>query len=188
MVRVNALDIPVDPDQFTAEGDSSTRRERLLSWPSRNVARLRGNIPACTSEVTLGFLANMEGLPDTAGYCLADGDEDTGLLLVPGERNFRSHCKVSTCERMTGTAADLQGLTQKVTGFAYGEQTTSEATDSVAHSSGAVLMSASRSALQNTLKAGTSAALTTALSSPQAMAASALTVTAVGGTVWLCSE
>jgi hypothetical protein len=186
-VRINAMDITVDPDQFSDDSATATRRERALAWPTRKLSRLRGNTPACPSNVTLTFLAQMEGLPDTTGYCLAEGDAASGWLLVPGARNFRGRCSVSTCERVNGTAADLQGLTATVTQFAYGERTSGDTT-SVAHSSGAVLMSASRATLQRTLEAGASTALAAAMSTPTALAATALTVTAVGGGVWLCSE
>ena len=186
-IRVNAMDLPVDSEQFSAEDTTPTRRERMLAWPNQRLSRLRGNIPPCPSNVTLTFLAELEGLPDTDGYCMAEGDADTGWLLIPGERNFRGRCSVSACERVVGTAADLQGLTTTITQFAYGERT-SDDTTSVAHASGALLMSASRTALQRTLKTGASTALAAAMSSPSAIAATALTVTVVGGTVWLCSE
>lgn len=186
-VRINAMDIAVDPALFVDKSTSATRRERMLAWPGRNLSWLRGNNPACPSNVTLTFLAQLEGLPDTNGYCLAEGDAQSGWLLVPGERNFRGRCSVSTCERVNGTASDLTALTTTVTEFAYGERANEETTG-VAHESGALLMSASRSTLQRTMEAGASTAIAAALSSPTALAATALTVTVVGGGVWLCSE
>ncbi len=187
-IRINAMDITVDPEQFSDGSATATRRERALSWPTRSLSRLRGNTPGCPSNVTLTFLAQLEGLPDTTGYCLAEGDAQSGWLLVPGDRNFRGRCQASTCERVNGTATDLENLTRTLTAFAYGERPSSPETTSVAHASGAVLMSATRSALQRTFETGASAALSAAMSSPTAIAASAITVTAVGGGVWLCSN
>ncbi|MEM9786488.1 MAG: hypothetical protein AAF801_08290 [Pseudomonadota bacterium] len=183
-VRINGNDFVVDAEQF-ADG-TATRRERILNWPQRGLSRLRGNLPTCPSDVTLNFLAVLEGLPDTEGYCLTDSDTDAGLLLVPGERNFRGRCTVSTCERVTGTAAEVQALASQVTDFAYG--TAPEDSDAVAHSSGSVLLSASKFTLQRSLEGGATSALGTLLASPAIAGGTALTVVAVGGGVWLCSE
>ena len=183
-LRINGNDFIVDAGQF-ADG-SQTRRERLLNWPAQGLARLRGNLPTCPSDVTLNFLAVLEGLPDTDGYCLTDSDSDAGLLLVPCDRNFRGRCTVSTCERDNATAAEAQELATQVTDIAYG--TAPEDSDAVAHSSGSVLLSASKFTLQRSLEGGATSALGTLLASPTIAGGTALTVVAVGGGVWLCSE
>ncbi len=183
-LRINGNDFIVDAGQF-ADG-TATRRERILNWPQQGLARLRGNLPTCPSDVTLNFLAVLEGLPDTDGYCLTESDTDAGLLLVPGERNFRGRCAVSTCERVNGTAAEVQELATQVTDFAYG--TAPEDSSAVAHSSGSILLSASKLTLQRSLEGGASTALATLLATPTIAGGTALTVITVGGGVWLCSE
>jgi hypothetical protein len=183
-IRINAMDVVVDADLFAT--DAPSRRESLMTWPTRNLTRLVGRVPTCTSDIALNFMSAMEGLQDTDGYCLADGDDDSGLLLVPGARNYRGRCTVSTCERVNAATADVTALTREMAQLAYGAPELD--TSSVAHASGAVLLTASRATLQSTLQSGASGALALALSSPPAMAATALTLTAVGGGIYLCAD
>lgn len=185
-VRINATDITIEPDEFIDGGAIATRRERLLTWPGKGLTRLRGDVPACTSDVTLNAIAQLEGLPDTDGYCLAEGDDDTGLLMVPGKRNFRGRCTASTCEQVNGAAQDVQDLTAQITGFAYGDAP--QETEAVGHASGSVLLSAGKFALQRSLEGGASTIVATALATPAATGATAVTLVAVGGGVWLCSR
>lgn len=185
-IRINASDIVIDPDYLTQDSARATRRERLLAWPGQSLNRLRGTVPNCRGDVALNTLAELEGLPDTDGYCLAEGDDDSGFLLVPGPRNFRGRCTKSTCERVNGAAEDVQSLAIQITEFAYGSAP--DLTEAVRHPSGAAMLSAGKFALQRSLEGGASALVATAFGSPFAAGATTATLVTVGGGVWLCSR
>lgn len=182
-VRVNAMDIEVNSSAFA--GDTGTR-ETLLSWPRRSLNRLTGTLPSCPSDVTLNFMAGIEGLPNSDGYCLAEGDAEIGLLLVPGERDYRGRCAVSTCQRINGTADEIMGFTNRMAVALYAQPDPDS--QIMAHASGAMIMTAGRDVLQSRLTDIASAGLALALSSPAAAAATALSVVSVGGTLWLCNS
>jgi hypothetical protein len=185
-VRVNARDIAVDPAMFSDPGVTVTRRERLLAWPQRQWNRVLGAPPACSSETSFVFLATLVSLDDATGYCLMDGDPETGLLLVPGERNFRNRCVKTTCQRVNGAAADLATLTGTLGDIVAGPPAPDLST--IEHASGALLMSGPRAVLRRSMGAAAGGVLSAALSSPAAIAASTLTLVGVGSAVYLCSE
>ncbi len=182
-VRVNAMDVVVNTDLF---GEGATLREDVLSWPRRSLNALTGTLPTCASDITLDFMAGIEGLPNTDGYCLAEGDAQTGWLLVPGPRNFRGRCAVSTCQQINGAADDIVGLTNRMALMLYGEPNPDS--QIMAHASGVMIMTLGRDAIQDKAEELGSAALVAALTTPMGLSATALSVVAVGGSMWMCNR
>ncbi len=182
-VRVNAMDVVVNTDLF---GEGATLREDVLSWPRRSLNALTGTLPTCASDITLDFMAGIEGLPNTDGYCLAEGDAQTGWLLVPGDRNFRGRCAVSTCQQINGAADDIVGLTNRMALMLYGEPDPNSQV--MAHASGVMIMTLGRDAIQDKAEELGSAALVAALTTPMGLSATALSVVAVGGSMWMCNR
>ena len=184
-MRVNAMDVLVNVEAF-AEDAAPGRAERVLSWPRRSWDRLTGDTPPCPSAVALNFMAGIEGLPNSEGYCLAEGDEDTGLLLVPGERDYRGRCTVSVCQRVNMAADDTIAITNRMAVRLY--EPPDPDSEIMAHASGAMILTMGQAALQSVIDDYGMAALETVLATPEAMAATALSVMAVGGTLWLCNR
>ncbi len=182
-VRVNAMDVVVNTDLY---GEGASIRENMLSWPRRSLNALTGTLPACSSDVTLDFMAGIEGLPNTSGYCLAEGDAETGWLLVPGARNYRGRCAVSTCQRINGAADDIVGLTNRMALMLYAAPDPDS--DIMAHASGVMIMTLGRDAIQDKAEELGSAALIAALTTPMGLSATALSVVAVGGSMWMCNS
>lgn len=183
-VRVNAMDVDINMAAFAS--NDATRRETLLTWPRRSIDQLRGVTPACPSDITLNFMAGIEGLPNSDGYCLADGDAVTGLLLVPGARDFQGRCKRSTCQRINMAADDAVAMTDRMVMRLY--QPPFPDSEMSAHASGAMILQLGQSALQDTVEDFGVAALTAILATPEILAATSLSVMAVGGTLWLCNS
>ncbi len=181
-VRVNAMDVVVNTDLY---GDGATIRENMLSWPRRSLNALTGTLPTCASDVTLDFMAGIEGLPNTDGYCLAEGDAQTGWLLVPGQRNFRGRCAVSTCQQINGAADEIVGLTNRMALMLYAQPDPDSAV--MAHASGVMIMTLGRDVLQDKAEELGSAALAAAATTPMGLSATALSVVAVGGGLWMCN-
>jgi hypothetical protein len=134
------------------------------------------------------FLATTMRLDQTEGYCLAQ-DEAQGWLLVPGVRNFRGRCTRTVCDRVNVVAGGATSVGQSILGLATGREvaTGGEAVTAVAHGTGAYLLTGRASAVATALgQAGASVAAT--LGTPAALGATAVTVVAVGGAVYMCSE
>ncbi len=182
-VRVNAMDVVVNTDLF---GEGTTIRENMLSWPRRSLNALTGTLPTCPSDVTLDFMAGIEGLPNTNGYCLAEGDATTGWLLVPGPRDYRGRCAVSACQRINGAADDIVGLTNRMALMLYAPP--NPESEVMAHASGVMIMTLGQKVIQDKAEELGSAALTAAIASPMGLSATALSVVAVGGTMWMCNS
>ncbi len=181
-VRVNATNVEINVAAF---GGDTTRREQILSWPSRRLNLLRGELPTCSSDVTLKFMAGIEGLPDTHGYCLAEGTPEIGFLLVPGERDFRGRCRQSTCQRINGYADDVIGLADQLVGAAYGPSAPNSAITE--HASGALVLRTGKHVLQDMIEETSVGIAAAILSSPAAATATGISVVAVGGTIWVCN-
>ncbi len=185
-VRVNALDVEIDEGFFADDDLDATRRERLLGWPRRSLSRALGNPPPCQSDTVLVFMAELTEIYRAEGYCLQYGDADSGFLLIPGERNFRGRCTRTTCDRVQGAAAEMIRLSEGVSTI-FGEPPDP---DEIARSdsAGAMLVSGSERFIRRRLNNAASGAFLTALSAPPVAAATAVTVVAVGGGVFLCRE
>lgn len=181
-VRVNAMDVVVNTAFY---GDGTTIRENMLSWPRRSLDRLTGAIPPCTSDVALAFMAGLEGLPNTDGYCLAEGNAQTGWLMVPGDRDYRGRCEMSTCQRINMAADEAIAMTDRMVLRLY--QPPNPDSELMAHASGALVLTLGQRAIQQTIEDYGVAALAALLTAPEALGAASLSVVAVGGTMWLCN-
>ncbi len=186
IVKVNALDITVDPAAFATPGVTATRRERLLNWPSHLWNKALGNPNDCPGDTQLVFLTNLFDLPDSDGYCLLDGGSDVGFLLVPGDRNFRNRCVQTTCDRVVAAADGLAEVTASATRLVNGPP--SPQLDTLQHATGALLLTGPRAVLRQNLGAAAATVVGAAMSSPAAIAATSLTVVGVGGAVFVCSR
>ena len=182
-VRVNALDVEINIAAFSGD---TTRAERWLSWPRRSLNAWRGDLPACPSDVALNFMAGIEGLPNSDGYCLAEGSEEVGLLLVPGARDYRGRCVVETCQRINMGADDIVDFTDRMVLKLYAPP--SPDSEIMAHASGAMILTLGQRALQNTVEEFGVAAIGALLATPEVLAATSVSVMAVGGTLWLCND
>ncbi|WP_102108162.1 hypothetical protein [Oceaniglobus roseus] len=188
---VNGELVVFDPS-FQAPQDTVSRRERLLSWPGRKLDSLRGRPPACDSQTIIAYLGQTIPADQIDGYCLSEQGED-GFLLLPGERTYNGRCAKTACERVNatkdsalaiaGTAA--RGAADKALGIEREEP--EEAPKSLIHSSGAAILTGTSGYITSNLGA-IGSSLTAALSTPAILAATAVTVVAVGGAVYVCSE
>ena len=164
-------------------------RDRFLSWPSRSWDSAWGAAPECDSAVTTAFLARMLSLEETEGYCLADADDGTGFLLVPGLRNFRGRCKAAACDHVNMLRDEGLGVAHALTSLIAGREINSAAdgVTALASGSGAMLVTGQTSAVVQAL-GQTATALGAVLSAPAAATAAVVTVVTVGGAVYVCSE
>lgn len=185
--EVNASEILVDTETLdTASGDGPGLRERLLAWPTRSWDRALGRPPACDSETLIRYLAAEAAAEDIDGYCLLPSEE-SGFLLVPGERNFRGRCKTTTCDKVNAAADTTLDTSVAIAAAVQNKALeTKSSLDTVAHGSGAMILSGTREVVLGTLGSAGSAALT-AMSAPAAMVGAGVTVIAVGGAVYYCS-
>lgn len=182
-IRVNAMDVEIDESVWEDDDLATSRRENLMTWPSRAVSRIAGTTPECRSETVLTFMADLTSVWASAGYCLEEGDDEVGYLLVPGERNFRGRCAKTTCDRVLGAADDLTALTSDINAVFAGPPDPLETLRD--DGAGSMVLQASRGYLLGRLR---STVLATAMSQPAVVAAAAVTVVAVGGGVWVCSD
>ena len=186
LVRVQALDIVIDSEQFEDDDLTPSKRETLLNWPSRVMDKASGHTPACTSDVTLTFMASLNEVYTSNGYCLEYVDDEVGYIMLPGDRNFRGRCTKTTCERLTGATEDLAAINDRMTSV-FGEAPTLEEM-ARAETPNAMLVQGTDRFIRSKLNATASTALLTALGAPHIATASALTVVAVGGTSFLCAK
>lgn len=185
VARVNAQELIIVPEAMGAP--SPGLRERLLMWPDRTWDRAWGERVTCDSATVTHFLATTMRLDQTEGYCLAE-DEAEGFLLVPGEANFRGRCTRTACQRVEAAAEGGVAVGQSILGLATGREveTGGDAVVAVAHGTGAFLVTGQAPAVATALgQAG--AWVATALGTPAALGAGAVTVMAVGGALYMCS-
>jgi len=184
---VNGEQLRFDRATFLQDKPGATRRERLLAWPGETWDGLRGRDPLCDSRTLIRYLSQTIPAHEIDGYCLSEPG-DFGFLLIPGERSFRGRCTRSTCERVNATADTAVGAARTIATAAadtyFGE---SDRTTAILHASGAAILSGQASALAATLgQVGT--AVGTALAAPGVLAATAVSVVAVGGAVYVCRD
>ena len=183
---VNGELVRIDRETFLKDGEQAGRRERLLTWPGRRIDALRDRDPECDSRTLIIFLGQQVPADDIDGYCLSEQAED-GFLLVPGTRNYRGRCSATACERVNATK-DTSLAVGSAAARAIADTALGTGPDrSLLHSSGAAILTGSGSYIASTL--GTiGSSLATALSAPAVLAATAVTVVAVGSAVYVCSE
>jgi hypothetical protein len=187
VARVNAQELIIVPEAIAAP--RAGLRERLSMWPSRTWDRAWGERVACDGATVTAFLARTMQLDQTEGYCLAEGDDAEGWLLVPGSADYRGRCRATACERVNAAAGVAGDVARTVASIATLGRVGSvgEGVEAVAHGTGAMLLTGGPAAVAASLTeaaASVSAAVTAA---PVAAGAAAVTVIAVGGGVYLCS-
>jgi hypothetical protein len=190
VATVNGAPLAIDPAAQGASGESGVR-ERLLAWPGRRLNQALGRAPTCDSETLIAYLGATVPPEEIDGYCLSE-QGDSGFILVPGERNFRGRCTTTACDKVNTTAdAALNVAGTIATGVANDLLGVEEAPETgvenrgLMHASGAAILTGTTgyiSANLGTIGSG----LATALSTPAVLAASAVTVVAVGGAVYVC--
>ena len=180
---IESIALQIDTEALTVSPAPTTRRERLLNFPTRSFDWLTGEQRACTSQEVFAFLSQIEPVDD---MCLHYADDEAGYLLVPGARNFRGRCASGgACTRVNGTKDALASATGAIVGTIMGTGTST--LSKVTHSSGAVLLSGSGASIGSTLGTAATGAVS-AVGAPVAIGAAAVTAVAVGGAVYVCSE
>jgi hypothetical protein len=154
-----------------------TIRERLFGAPGA---------VTCPGYVTLRALT--PGLSDTERtvFCLQfDQHAKTYTGFAEGQRDAYLSCAVPSsgfCEKVNTTAEIAMSIA------AVGATTAGNAArDSVAKAAGAVILTGSTASVSATLSSLGASAMSV-LSAPAALTAAAVTVVAVGGAVYVCSE
>jgi hypothetical protein len=185
--RVNGQELILVPEAM--EAPAPGLRERMLMWPQRTWNRAWGARTECDSAAVIHFLARSLQLDQTEGYCLADGDE-AGWLLVPGARNWRGRCTVTACDRVNAAAGAGAGIARTVAALATGGRVRSmgDGVQAVAHGTGAMLLTGQGAAVAATLAESAASVSAAVAAAPAAAAGTAVTVVAIGGAVWLCSD
>lgn len=166
-------------DQQVSENRS--RREALLSgWGAidcPSYVTLRHLTPDLTDDQRQAFCLQWDPQADTyAGY--AEGGRDAYLRCRAPKRTFCE--RVNTSVQTSAAVAGLADAPEGQEGLVNGVQ-------AVTRPGGAVVLSGAGAAVQQTI-AGASGAAGAALATPIGLAAAAVTVVAVGGAVYLCSE
>jgi len=187
VARVNHQEVEISAGVIPTDSIDLTLRERLLGWPRRTTSRLTGNAPPCDSQTTIAFLAAILAIDQTEGLCLAWDEDDSGYLLVPGEQNYRGRCQKTVCDRVNMLRDDALGTAATVGQLVTQGLTTDTGLRGLAHDSGAFLLSGRSGLMREALGQG-AAALGGALSTPAVLTAAAVTVVAVGGAVYVCTE
>lgn len=188
IAKVNHLEIAIAPGAVVENPDPGLR-ERLLAWPGGLWDRAWGQPVACDSETTIAYLAGILAIDEIDAHCLAEAPGDEGWLLVPGERNFRGRCRVTTCARVNEAAADSAGIARAVTRAATGQEVDSlgEGVTAFASTSGAAMLTGRAPLIMAALGQG-AGALAAALAAPAVAGAAAVTVMAAGGAIYLCRD
>ncbi len=189
IARVNHQELIIVAGTVIDGKTDTTLRERFVTWPRRQWNSAWGTPSDCDSATIIAFLGGMMSLEDTEGHCLVETADRTGYLLAPGERNFRGMCRITACDRVNMLREESTDLARRMTELATGQEIESfgDGVNALAHGSGALMMSGQGPMVAEAL--GTTAGgLSGALASPAALAAAGVTVIAVGGAVYLCSN
>lgn len=157
--------------------ENRTMRERVFGGP--------GDV-TCPGYVTLRHLT--PGLSDTerAVFCLQfDGQAKTYTGFAEGPRDAYVACATPStgfCEKVNTTAEVALSIA------GYGATAAGRAArDSAAEAAGAVILTGSTASVSATLSSLGASAMSV-LSAPATLTAAVVTVVAVGGAVYVCSE
>ena len=190
LAEVNGNEIVIDRDLLGDDAPKASLRERAFNWSASRIDALRGTPPACESELLINFLGTQVAADEVDGYCLMPNEEQ-GFLLVPGERNFRGRCAKTTCDRVNVAKSTAVDITLKAAGLKetppQPAETETDPLRGIVHSSGAAILKGGSAYIASSLGSATTG-LATALSTPAILAAATVSVVAVGGAVYLCSE
>jgi hypothetical protein len=179
----NGRKIVLDQQMLDAEPAAPGLRERVFDWPSRSWDRALGRPRACDSQTIIAFLSGRVSADDLDGYCLSRTEADDGWLLVPGRRNYRGQCRRTTCEKVNLARDEARDAAGAMVGLMTGET----ALPGVQHPAGATIATGAAKYLAGQL-ASLGTPVATALATPAALSAAAVSVVAVGGAVYLCRE
>lgn len=148
---------------------------------------------SCPSYVSLAYLTPDMTPAQRKMFCLVyDSEKETFADLQQGQQNAYRVCKEPTrsvCERVNSTkegAIALTSFASAAVGTAVGT-TTVTGTTVVMHSSGAAILTGSAGYVSGTLGTIGTTALGF-LTLPATLTAAAVSVVAVGGAVYVCSE
>ncbi|WP_249218794.1 hypothetical protein [Falsirhodobacter algicola] len=175
--RVNLF---YEPDDAQVEANR-TRREALLGgWGALDCpsyVTLRYLTPDLTDEQRQPFCLQWDKEGETySGY--AEGDRDAYLRCRTPRRGICE--RVNTSVQTSLAVAGLADAPEGTEGLVGGAK-------AVTRPGGAVVLSGAGAAVQQSI-AGASGAAGAALATPIGLAAAAVSVVAVGGAVYLCSE
>ncbi len=183
-VRVHGMDITIDSDQFVDDDLEVSTGEAWYRAPGNLFRSLTDREPTCTSDVTLTFMASLTETYTPNGYCLDLEDSDVGYLLVPGERNFRGMCVKTVCERIEGTADELNDISGRLTHL-FGEPP-SIGEIARAETLGATMVMGSEAFAQSQANAIASKVMLAALNAPELATAGTVALIAVNGAAFAC--
>jgi hypothetical protein len=164
--------------------ENRSQRERLFGGTGR---------VTCPGYVSLRALT--PGLSDSqrAPFCLKyDKQLRTYSGFAVGARDAYVSCKAPSrtfCQRVNATRSQVGALTAFAGGLVSGASTaaTAAGVTAVEHSSGALILTGSSGYISGTLGSIVTGAFAT-LTAPATATATLVTVVAVGGTVYYCSE
>ena len=182
---INSTELTIDRDAL--DTGAPGLRERMRSWPGGSISRLRGKTPPCDSETLIAFLSNEVPEDDISGYCLAP-DPTLGYILAPGERDYRGRCSKTSCDRVNAARDGAVAVAGTATDIVTERRDGQSRTQAVLHASGAAILTGSAGSIMASLGTGASTALTAAMAAPAVAGAAAVSVVAVGGAVYLCSD
>ncbi|CAM4053008.1 hypothetical protein [Palleronia rufa] len=182
---INSTELMIDRDALKTGRPGL--RERLGNWPTRGFDRLRGKAPVCDSETLIAFLSEEVDAEDISGYCLAP-DPTLGYILAPGARDYRGRCAKTTCDRVNAARDGAVAVAGTATDIATKRSAGQSRTRAVLHASGASILTGSAASILTSLGTGASTAVTAALAAPAVAGAAAVSLVAVGGAVYLCSD
>ncbi len=164
--------------------ESQSYRERLFGG--------RGRI-TCPGYVTLRAMTPDLTDAERAPFCLQyDRPARTYSGFVVGVRDAYVGCRKPSrtfCERVNATKAGALALASFGAGIVSGANTaaTAAGVTAVEHASGAIILTGSGGYIAGTLGTLASGALSV-LTAPATVTATAVTVVAVGGAVYVCSD
>jgi hypothetical protein len=168
--------------------EDQTNGEWTLGLPGRAWNWALGELPICSSPVMISYLSRELPAEEVDGYCLTP-DETDNWLLVPGERNFLGRCAQTTCEMVNATKDEVAAIANRVQGAILAANTvaTTAGVSVVSHSSGAWILTGNAGYIAGTLgSVGTG--LIAILTAPVTLTATAVSVVAIGGAVYVCTE
>lgn len=116
-------------------------------------------------------------------------DDEDNWFVAEGERNFDGTCDETFCQTVDATQAEVAAITSMVAEVVEGTDATAAATGvtAVAHSSGALILTGPASYIGGTL-ATAGASAVRVLAAPATLTATAVSIVAMGGAVYLCRE